>query len=179
MNRIRRTAIRFPVLAATLASWAGQVSAADLWAGLYRHDITLAQVKFETGEDLKLGWIGDPLDRLRAIGRPSPHIILSKSLSGETNYAAAGLDWRFGSVLYVRPGIGLAVNDGPRRAYRQGRRVDLGSPITFEPELAFGWRLSPRLALEASWIHLSHATLFSRQNRGMDSWGVRMLVHLG
>ena len=83
-----------------------------------------------------------------------------------------------GSTLYVRPGIGIAVNDGPRRAYRKGRRADLGSPVTFEPELAFGWRLSPRLALEASWIHLSHATLFSRQNRGMDSWGLRMLVHI-
>ena len=178
MHPVRRAAVRLPMLlyAVTLASV--RASAADLWAGIYRHDITLAQVKFETGEDLKLGWIGDPLKGLAVIGRPSPHIILSKSLNGETNYAAAGLDWRFGSTLYVRPGIGLAVNDGPRRAHRKGRRVDLGSPITFEPELAFGWRLSPRFALEASWIHLSHATLFSRQNRGMDSWGVRMLVHL-
>jgi hypothetical protein len=170
--------VRLPVLALSITLAPGRASSADLWGGIYRHDITLAQVKFETGEDLKLGLIGDPLKGLGAIGRPSPHIILSKSLNGETDYAAAGLDWRFGSVLYVRPGIGLAVNDGPRRAYRKGRRVDLGSPITFEPELAFGWRLSPRFALEASWIHLSHATLFSRQNRGMDSWGVRMLVHL-
>jgi hypothetical protein len=178
MDRTRRVAAHLPILIAITLLGAARLSAADLWAGLYRHDITLAQVKFETGEDLKLGWIGDPLDGLRAIGRPSPHVVLSKSLNGGTDYAAAGLDWRFGSLLYVRPGIGLAVNDGPRRAYRKGRRVDLGSPITFEPELAFGWRLSPRLALEASWIHLSHATLFSRQNRGMDSWGVRMLVHL-
>jgi len=179
MHPTRRTAIPLPILAAAIALPSARASTADLWAGIYRHDITLAQVKFETGADLKIGWIGDPLKGLGAIGRPSPHITLSKSLNGETNYAAAGFDWRFGSILYVRPGIGLAVNDGPRRAYRKGRRVDLGSPITFEPELAFGWRLSPRLALEASWIHLSHATLFSRQNRGMDSWGVRMLVHLG
>lgn len=179
MHPTRHVAIYLPTLAAAIAFPSASASAADLWAGIYRHDITLAQVKFETGEDLKLGWIGDPLKGLGAIGRPSPHIVLSKSLNGETNYAAAGLDWRFGSILYVRPGIGLALNDGPRRAYRQGRRVDLGSPITFEPELAFGWRVSPRLALEASWIHLSHATLFSRQNRGMDSWGLRMLVHIG
>jgi len=68
-------------------------------------------------------------------------------------------------------------NNGPRRAYRNSRRVDLGSPITFEPELAVGWRITPKMALEASWIHLSHATLFSRQNRGMDSMGVRMIYH--
>ena len=81
-------------------------------------------------------------------------------------------------VDYLRPGIGLAVNDGPRRAYRKGKRVDLGSPITFEPELAAGWRINDRFAIEASWVHLSHATIFSRQNRGMDSMGVRLLYRL-
>jgi hypothetical protein len=167
------------VVAAAMALATTGAKASDLWVGLYQHDISIAQVRFETGQDLKAGWIGDRIDGLRVIGRPSPHVLISKSLNGGTNYAAAGLDWRFGSTLYVRPGIGIAVNDGPRRAYRKGRRADLGSPVTFEPELAFGWRLSPRLALEASWIHLSHATLFSRQNRGMDSWGLRMLVHIG
>lgn len=150
----------------------------DVWLGLYEHDITLAQVGFEHGQDLKAGWIGDRIETLRAIGRPAPHVILSKSLNGGTDYAAAGLNWTFGQRLYARPGIGIAVHDGPSRAYRQGRRVDLGSPVVFEPELAFGWRASERVALEASWIHLSHATLFSRQNRGMDSWGLRLLVRL-
>jgi len=152
--------------------------AADVWIGVYQHDVVLAQLPFERGRDVKLGWIGDPIKRLRAIGSPAPHLLASKSLSGGTNYLAGGLDWRFGSTFYVRPGIGLAVNDGPRRAYRDGRRVDLGSPITFEPELALGWQLNARIAIEASWIHLSHATLLSRQNRGMDSWGMRLLLHL-
>jgi hypothetical protein len=171
VRRIILTALAMPLLASPAI-------AKDLWLGLYEHDITLAQTKFETGQDIKGGWIGDPIDDLRAIGRPSPHILLSKSLNGETDYAAAGLNWRFGETIYVRPGIGIAVHDGPSRAVRKGRRVDLGSPVVFEPELGIGWRLSDDLALEASWIHLSHATLFSRQNRGMDSWGVRLLVRL-
>jgi lipid A 3-O-deacylase len=152
--------------------------AATAWLGLYRHDVTLAQTRFEGGEDLKVGYMGERIDALRQIGRPSWHVIASKSLSGETDYLAAGLDWRLGGTLYARPGIGMAVHDGPSRAYRKGRRVDLGSPVLFEPELAFGWQLNPRLAIEASWIHLSHATIFSRQNRGMDSWGLRLLVGL-
>lgn len=171
--------VRRTILAALAALPLASPAVADeLWLGLYEHDITLAQTKFETGQDIKGGWIGEPIDGLRAIGRPSPHILLSKSLNGETNYAAAGLNWRFGKPLYVRPGIGIAVHDGPSRAVRKGRRVDLGSPVVFEPELGIGWRLSDDVALEASWIHLSHATLFSRQNRGMDSWGVRLLVRL-
>ena len=157
---------------------ASPVLADDVWLGLYEHDVTLAQVRFETGQDLKGGWIGERIEHFRAIGRPRPHILVSKSLNGSTDYVAVGLNWTLGTRLYARPGIGLAVHDGPSRAYREGRRVDLGSPVVFEPELAFGWRIGDGLALEASWVHLSHATLFSRQNRGMDSWGLRLLVRL-
>lgn len=150
----------------------------DIWIGVYQHDVTIAQTRFETGQDIKAGWIGDPIEGLRAIGSPSPHLLISKSLSGQTDYAAVGINWTLGSRFYARPGIGLAVNNGPRRAYRHGQRVDLGSPITFEPELALGWRINERFRIEASWVHLSHATLFSRQNRGMDSMGLRLLVRL-
>jgi lipid A 3-O-deacylase len=150
----------------------------DIWAGVYRHDVTIAQTRFETGQDVKAGWIGEPIDGLKAIGSPSPHILVSKSLKGETDYAAVGLNWTFGTRFYARPGMGLAVHNGPSRAARKGRRVDLGSPVVFEPELALGWRIDDRYRLEASWIHLSHATLFSRQNRGMDSMGMRLLVRL-
>ena len=166
-------ALAFAALGSSSAAWAD-----DVWLGVYRHDVTIAQTRFEDGEDVKAGWIGEPIGALHAVGSPAPHLLVSKSLEGQTDYAAIGLDWTFGTKFYLRPGIGLAVNNGPRRAYRNGRRVDLGSPITFEPELALGYRLSPRCRLELSWIHLSHATLFSRQNRGMDSMGVRLLVRL-
>ena len=157
---------------------ANPARADDVWLGVYQHDVTIAQTRFETGQDIKIGWIGDPIEALDAIGKPAPHIVVSKSLEGATDYVAAGFNWRFGKRLYVRPGIGLAVHNGPSRAVRNGRRVDLGSPVVFEPELALGWRINRRLALEGSWIHLSHATLFSKQNRGMDSMGVRLLVEL-
>lgn len=150
----------------------------DIWLGVYQHDVTIAQTRFEDGQDVTAGWIGDPIEQLEGVGAPSPHLLISKSLTGETDYVAAGLNWTLGTKFYARPGIGLAVNNGPSRAFRNGRRVDLGSRITFEPELAVGWRIDNRYRLEASWIHLSHATLFSRQNRGMDSMGIRLLVHL-
>lgn len=150
----------------------------DVWIGLYEHDVTIAQTAFEKGKDLKAGWIGKPIRALSPLGSPAPHVVISKSLDGATNYAALGLNWTIGTKFYARPGIGIAVHDGPLRAYRGGERVDLGSRVVFEPELALGWRINDRLRLEASWIHLSHATLFSRQNRGMDSMGLRLLVRL-
>jgi lipid A 3-O-deacylase len=158
--------------------WTAPALADQAWVGFYDHDVTIAQTAFEGGYDIKAGWIGKPISGLRAVGAPAPHVLVSKSLSGKTDYVAAGLNWTFGTRFYARPGIGIAVHNGPSRAFRGGERVDLGSRVVFEPELALGWRLNERLALEASWIHLSHATLFSRQNRGMDSMGVRLLVSL-
>lgn len=167
-----------PALLFALLAPAAPARADELWLGVYEHDVVLAQVRFETGRDVKAGWIGDPIEGLRAIGRPAPHVLVSKSLGDATNYAAAGLNWTIGTRWYARPGIGLAVHDGPSRAVREGVRVDLGSRILFAPELALGHRISERVAIEASWVHLSHGTLFSRQNRGLDSWGVRLLYRL-
>jgi lipid A 3-O-deacylase len=163
---------------AALVLLASPGAADELWLGVYDHDVTIAQTRFETGVDLKAGWIGEPIERLAAIGRPAPHVLVSKSLNGKTDYVAAGLNWTFGGAWYGRPGIGVAVHNGPIPARRKDKRVDLGSPITFEPEFAVGRRVSDRVAVELSWIHLSHAMLFSRQNRGMDSIGVRLLVRL-
>jgi hypothetical protein len=171
-------AFAFRMISLAAFTLATPAIADDLWLGLYQHDVTIGGPTFETGADLKGGWISNRIDRFAVIGRPAPHVLISKSLSGGTNYIAAGLNWTLGSTIYVRPGIGLALNDGPSRAYRHGYRVDLGSRVTFEPELAVGWRVNRRFAVEASWIHLSHAQLFSHQNPGINSLGLRMLVRL-
>ena len=39
--------------------------------------------------------------------------ILVVNLDGETNLLAAGLSWKLGDRLYARPGIGIAIHDGP------------------------------------------------------------------
>lgn len=165
-------------LAAIALLAATPAHADQAWVGIYEHDMTFARIRFETGQDIKVGWIGEPIDALRAVGRPAPHFLVSRSLKGQTDYMAAGLNWKFGTRFYARPGIGVAVHNGPSREVRRRRRVDLGSRVIFAPELALGWQASQRIAVEASWIHLSHATLFSEQNRGMDSMGVRVLVTL-
>jgi len=92
-----------------------------------------------------------------------------------------GLSWKLGKgPLYLRPGVGLVVHDGPRlRVGADGVRTDLGSPVLFEPEIALGARLSDRLSLEASWVHISNARLFNhRQNPGIDMMGLRLAFAL-
>lgn len=77
----------------------------------------------------------------------------------------------------MRPGIGLAIHDAPslRVNPQTGLRTDLGSRVLFEPEIAVGTRLSDRVSIEASWVHISNARLFDReQNPGIDAIGVRV-----
>ena len=60
----------------------------------------------------------------------------------------------------------------------QPDRLAFGSRILFEPELAVGYAIASRTSIEASWVHMSHATLFSRQNPGIDNFGVRLNLKL-
>lgn len=158
-----------------IAALASPAGASEVFGGLLAHDVDspLTRGGFEDGADFQLGWRGERIRDLRAIGSPSPYAFVSVATGGDTHFAAAGLSWRIGGRVYVRPGIGIAVHTRGEGAVN-GLRTDLGSRILFAPELGVGVRLNERLSVEAAWVHLSHAQLFSRQNPGMDSVGLRL-----
>ena len=91
-----------------------------------------------------------------------------------------GLAFKFGDKFFIRPGLGIAVHTGSTRDYtRPGSdRIDFGSRVLFEPELGVGFRISERATVEASWVHMSHAQLFSAQNPGIDNFGARVSFRL-
>ena len=173
------------LIAAALAIGAASAlpaAAQEVYLGASFHGVDLP-TSIDTGErghDLQAGIRSAPIAGLRGIGAPSAYLHGQLSLNGETSIAAAGLSWKLGKgPVYLRPGIGLAVNTGQIPRYDStGLRLDLGSRITFEPELALGVRIDPKIALEASWVHVSHATLLSGQNPGMDFIGARVVVGL-
>jgi hypothetical protein len=103
-----------------------------------------------------------------------PYAFASLNTDGGTNFLVAGVSARFGSRLYVRPGLGLAIHDGSASDFDQPDRLAFGSRILFEPELAVGAQLNDRVSLEASVVHFSHAQIFGRQNPGIDQVGVRL-----
>ena len=53
-------------------------------------------------------------------------------------------------ALYVRPGIGLVVHNAPslRSNPATGLRTDLGSRVLFEPEIALGLNVAPRVSVD-------------------------------
>ena len=159
---------------------AGPAHASELFGGILAHDVDSPLTKggHEDGADFQLGWRGDRIRALRFIGSPSPYVFGSLHTGGDTHFAAAGISWKIGGRLFVRPGVGLAVHSRSSRGVLNGLRTDLGSRILFEPELGIGYQVSDRVSIEASWVHISNAQLLSRQNPGMDSVGIRLSYQL-
>ena len=172
-----------PFLAAvalTLPFASGTAGAAEIFGGVYVHDVDTGLTKsgIEEGADFELGWRGDRIGFLKAIGSPRPQAFVSVNSAGNTHFAAAGISWEIGGRVYVRPGIGLAVHTGPGEVVPGDDRIDFGSRVLFAPEIGIGTRVSDRLSVEASWVHLSHAQLFGPQNPGLDTIGVRINYRL-
>jgi lipid A 3-O-deacylase len=150
--------------------------AGELFGGLYVHDVKtpLDKSGIEGGTDVQLGYRGG-----RIAGTPlQPYVFGALNTAGQTSYAAVGLSAKFGDRIFIRPGIGLAVHNGSADRFFRFDRIAFGSRILFEPELGIGTRISDRLSVEASWVHMSHAQLFARENPGIDNIGVRLTLGL-
>jgi hypothetical protein len=141
--------------------------AGELFGGVYVHDVKLPTDKsgLENGLDIQVGYRGGRIGPTPL----QPYIFGALNTAGNTSYAAVGLSARFGRNIYVRPGLGLAIHND---------EIAFGSRVLFEPELAVGTQLNDHLSVEASWVHMSHAQLFSHENPGIDNLGVRLNLKL-
>lgn len=150
--------------------------AAELFGGLYVHDVDTPLTKsgIEGGADIMAGLRGARIGATPL----QPYAFVALNTSGETNYGAIGISARFGEAIYVRPGVGLALHTGSDNNFQLDDKIAFGSRILFEPEIAVGAEINDRLSVEASWVHMSHGTLFSRQNPGIDNFGVRLNLKL-
>jgi hypothetical protein len=151
----------------------------EVFVGVYAHAVD-TPFTFRTGEsgaDIQAGYRFNRLESLSFLGKPAPYVIASLNSQGDTSFAGAGLSWKLGKgAVYARPEVGIVIHDGPsRRIASDGTHTELGSRVLFEPGLSVGVRVSPRMAVEASWTHISQARLFnSAQNPGIDMFGARL-----
>ena len=151
---------------------AAHAHAAEIFGGLYIHDIKspLSQSDFEGGADVQIGWRGGRIGPTPL----QPYAFAALNTAGNTNYGAIGISAKFGDKLYIRPGLGLAVHTGSAGNFQRTDRIAFGSRVLFAPEVGIGTQINDRLSIEASWVHMSHAQLFGRQNPGIDNVGVRV-----
>jgi hypothetical protein len=164
--------------AAIAAAAPGCAQAGELFGGVYVHDVKtpLDKSGLESGVDLLVGYRGDRV--LRSVFQP--YVFAAVNSAGNTNFAAAGLSARFGlgGHWYIRPGLGIAVHTGSAAKHYRTDKIAFGSRVLFEPEVGIGTQLNSRLSMEASWVHMSHAQIFGRENPGIDNIGVRLNLAL-
>jgi hypothetical protein len=155
-------------------SQSAPASADEVFGGIYAHDVDTPLTKsgVERGADVMVGWRGARIGRTVL----QPYAYGALNTSGDTSYGAVGLSAKFGDSVYIRPGLGMAVHTGSDADFDSpfNNEIEFGSRVLFAPELGVGVRISPRISAEASWVHLSHAQLFGKQNPGMDDIGIRV-----
>ena len=158
--------------ALTASALAAPAHAGDLFGGVYVHDVKLPTDKsgLESGVDFQVGYRGGHI-----MGTPlQPYVFGALNSAGNTSYAAVGLSAKFGHRIYIRPGLGIAVHTGSAGKFYRLDKIAFGSRVLFEPELGIGTDINDRVSIEASWVHMSHAQLFSHENPGIDNLGVRL-----
>jgi hypothetical protein len=176
--------IRPIVLATVLLFSTGRSAAAgEVFTGVAAHDVNLgiSVCCYEHGADVSLGWRSDPIVSLQHWGDLRLYAFGSANTEGGVAFAAAGAAWRLhlSDTLYLQPALGGAVQSGDADNFqRRPDHLDLGSRLLFEPELSLGYRIAPRWAVEATYVHLSHAQLPGPQNPGLDDLGVRLVYRL-
>ena len=173
--------------------------AGEILGGVYDHGIGVSQGR-EGGVDPLIGYATDPIDALWWLGKPEVHVIAAANTNVDTDFIAAGFDWKFklfNSKWYLRPGIGLAYTTGEGQVenpYTPGlsparmqqllhiadTRIEFGDHWLFEPELALGYKFSPKWAAEISYVHLSNGEILHHgQNEALDDIGARVIYHFG
>ena len=185
------------------ASLAGPVLAQEWYVGVYIHDVTvvgeavgLGAAGRESGtQDLQIGYRSERLNSLDFLGGPQAQALVSINNKNMSNFASVGLGWpiAFGDRFYLRPSFGLAYTDGKaglppanapgltpeeraRRTNLYYTRIDFGSKLLFNPEVAIGYRFTDRLSSEFSYSHLSNGQIFHHgKNQGLDDMGVRLV----
>ena len=168
----------FALACLSLLATASPAAASEVFGGIYAHDVKtpLDKSGVESGADIQLGYRGGNI----GLTPLQPYIFGAVNTAGDTSYAAVGLSAKFGKSIYVRPGLGIALHTGSTKNFQDptNDKIEFGSRVLFEPEIGVGTQLNDRLSVEASWVHMSHAQIFGRQNPGIDNLGVRLNLKL-
>jgi lipid A 3-O-deacylase len=150
--------------------------------GVYEHDASVLGHQKETGADLGLEFLFQPVDLLFGA---RPIIGGLANTSGETNQVYVGATWTWdflsnivqeGDGLYVEGTLGGGWNDGEINVtdpYESQHRKSLGSHFLFREDVDLGYHITPVWSVALSYNHISDADLAVR-NEGLNDIGLRI-----
>ncbi len=194
MKTMLKTALVAAIAMTAMTATAARAD--DVFGGFYGHGLGVAG-REQDSFDTMVGYRTNRIGWLWWLGRPEAHAILSINNKYSTDFAAIGLDWRvqFSKQWYIRPGFGLAYTTGKAglppsnvpgltpaeenaRLHLYYTRIDFGDHYLFEPELAVGYNINQKWAIEASYVHLSNGQILHQgKNQGLDDAGLRLNYH--
>jgi lipid A 3-O-deacylase len=162
----------------------------EIKVGVLAHNICVANCKNADKEDgpivdVQLNF-GSP-DFLRVVGSPKPYVAISPNVSGDTSFAAAGLEWRWEFVdgWALTPSFGIAAHDGetdnpfangtPQSTQFNQDHILHGSRALFRSAIGIQRELGEHWRVEATVLHYSHGQILGKgRNQGTDQAGVRI-----
>lgn len=107
---------------------------------------------------------------------PRPHVgVMANFADDGTSYAYTGLTWQYelGSTFFLETGFGFGVHNGEKESITR-ERARLGSQVLFHESLGLGANISEDMTLVLAVEHLSHASLFDSNNRGLSNVSLRL-----
>ncbi len=198
MNRVAVLALAAAgmTLGGTAMADAAQAGAVEeVKVGVLAHNICVANCKNADKED---GPVVDIQVNFKSPGflgwafSPQPYVAIAPNVSGDTSFAAVGLEWtfEFADGWAIVPGFGYAVHDGevknafpngdPRATAFASEHVLYGSRDLFRSSLGLQKEFGDRWTGEITYAHYSHGQILgSGRNQGTDQAGVRIGYRFG
>jgi len=193
MNRVAYLALAAVGMTFGGTAHAGAVD--EVKVGVLAHNICITNCKNADKED---GPIVDVQvnfkspDFLKYVWSPHPYVSISPNVSGDTSFAAVGLEWRweFADGWAFVPGFGYAIHDGevknkfpngtPQATQFSDDHVLYGSRDLFRTTFAFQREFGEHWRGEVVYAHYSHGQILgSGRNQGTDQAGVRIGYKFG
>ncbi|MBL8558031.1 MAG: acyloxyacyl hydrolase [Hyphomonadaceae bacterium] len=193
MNRVALLALAAVGMGAAAPAHAGGVE--EVKVGALAHNICITNCKNADKED---GPVVDIQVNFKSPGflgwafSPQPYVAIAPNVSGDTSFAAVGLEWtfEFADGWAFVPGFGYAVHDGevknkfpngtPQALQFSQDNVLYGSRDLFRTTFALQREFGDRWTGEVVYAHYSHGQILgSGRNQGTDQAGVRIGYRFG
>ena len=117
---------------------------------------------------------------LSKIASPKPVLGLTQTTTGGSSLYYGGFPWDFklSKIWFFNATTGIAYTNGltklPKGQVPTGdKKIQFGSEILHRGALEIGWNFYGKDTISLMFSHVSHASLLSDKNHGMDEFGIR------
>ena len=132
------------------------------------------------GPDYNFELMFNSPDILKKIGSPKPILGLTQTITGGSSLYYGGItwDWNMTENWFVTGTTGIAYTNGlkklPKGQVATGdKKIQFGSQWLHRGAIELGWNFYGNDTISLMFSHVSHGSMLSDKNHGMDEFGIR------